>query len=249
MTLQPIKDIREYKRLKQTLQTRFELDKTGEQNLFEDQTRILKPLLDASMQQHDATKNIQKQLIANQNSADIFTKELQRRNDNQDLLMEQPSFQNDFPIHFPTRAIEDDIVFRPDETLGEVPEIPGVSTPTKLIDLDRGLSSADKYNLLNMSLDAPSEVFRKNTADEMIKNMTTFNRSIGQCLRLGSKSSPGKVEECQSRKKTLAKYKPKIDIIAGAQQFVKSPISKSKSESGTTGKGIKIALTSSITIQ
>ena len=58
MTLQPIKDMREYKRLKQTLQSRFELDKTREQNLFEDQTRILKPLLDASMQQRDATKNI-----------------------------------------------------------------------------------------------------------------------------------------------------------------------------------------------
>ena len=37
----------------------------------------------------------------------------------------------------------------------------------------------------------------------------------------------------------MAKYKPKIDIIAGAQQFVKSPVSKSKSESGTTGQGIK----------
>ena len=209
MTLQPIKDIREYKRLKQTLQTRFELGKTGEQNLFENQTRILKPLLDASMQQHDATKNIQKQLIANQNSADIFTKELQRRNDNQDLLMEQPSFQNDSPIHFPTRAIEDDIVFRPDETLGEVPGIPGVSTPAKLIDLDRGLSSADKYNLLNMSLDAPSEVFIKNTAAEMKEKIKTFNRSMAQCLRAGSKSTPSRVEESQSRKKNIGKIQTK----------------------------------------
>ena len=95
------------------------------------------------MQQHDATKNIQKQLVANQNSAEVFTKELQRRNDNQDLLMEQPFFQSDFPMHFPTKAIEDDYVFRLDETLGEVPKIPGVSTPTKLIDLDRGLNSAE----------------------------------------------------------------------------------------------------------
>jgi len=242
MTLQPIKDIREYKRLKQTLQTRFELDKTGEQNLFEDQSRILKPLLDASMQQHDATKSIQKQLVANQKSADVFTKELQRRNDNQDLLMEQPFFQSDFPMHFPTKAIEDD-VFKPDETLGEVPDIPGSATPTKILDLNRGLSKVDLDNLLDMSLDVPSEAFKKNTADEMIDKIKTFNRSIAQCLRLGSTSTPHKVEKCRSRKKTIAIYKPKIDAIAGAQQFVRSPKSKSDESrgksSGTTGKGIK----------
>jgi len=239
MTLQPIKDIREYKRLKQTLQTRFEFDKTGEQNLFEDQTRILKPLLDASMQQQDATKNIQKQLVANQNSADVFTKELQRRNDNQDLLMEQPFFQSDLP----NKAIED----RLDGSLGEVPKIPGVTTPHKIIDLDRGLSSADKFNLMDMSLDAPSEVFKNNTADAMLEKVKTFNRSIGQCLRIGSESTPNRIEKCKSRKKTLSIYKPKIDIIAGAQQFMKSP--RSKSESGepkdksnvATGSGLRNA--------
>jgi len=241
MTLQPIKDMREYKRLKQTLQSRFESDKTGEQNLFEDQTRILKPLLDASMQQQDATKNIQKQLVANQKSVDVFTKELQRRNDNQDLLMEQPFYQSDFPIHFPTKAIKD----RLDGSLSEVPEIPGATAFQKIIDLDRGLSSADKYNLLNMSLEAPSEVFKNNTADAMLEKIKTFNRSIGQCLRIDSKSTPNKIEICKSRKKTLSIYKSKIDIIAGAQQFVKSPKSKSESgeprdkSSGATGNGLK----------
>ena len=145
------------------------------------------------MQQHDATKDIQKQLITNQNSADIFTKELQRRNDNQDLLMEQPFFQSDFPIHFPAKAIEDDHVFRPDETLGEVPDIPGTTTPAKLIDLNRGLSSVDMYNLLDMNMDAPSDVFKKNTADDMLEKVKTFNRSSAQCLRVGSSSTPRKL--------------------------------------------------------
>ena len=57
MTLQPIEDIREYKRLKQTLQSRFDLDERGEQNLFGDKIRMLKPLLDASMQQQKLFKN------------------------------------------------------------------------------------------------------------------------------------------------------------------------------------------------
>ena len=64
-------------------------------------------------------------------------------------------------MHFPTRTIQDDIVFRPDETLGEVPDVPGTTTPTKFIDLNRGLSSVDMYNLLEMNMDAPSDVFKK----------------------------------------------------------------------------------------
>ena len=39
MTLQPIKDVSEYKRLKQTLRDRFECEKTGDQTLFEEQTK------------------------------------------------------------------------------------------------------------------------------------------------------------------------------------------------------------------
>ena len=39
MTLQPIKDVSEYKRLKQTLRDRFESEKTGDQTLFEEQTK------------------------------------------------------------------------------------------------------------------------------------------------------------------------------------------------------------------
>ena len=38
MTLQPIKDVSEYKRLKQTLRDRFESEKTGDQTLLEEQT-------------------------------------------------------------------------------------------------------------------------------------------------------------------------------------------------------------------
>ena len=39
MTLQPIKDVAEYKRLKQTLRDRFESEKTGDQTLLEEQTK------------------------------------------------------------------------------------------------------------------------------------------------------------------------------------------------------------------
>ena len=45
MTLQPIKDVSEYKRSKRTLRDRFESKKTGDQSLLEEQTKKYKPLL------------------------------------------------------------------------------------------------------------------------------------------------------------------------------------------------------------
>ena len=60
MTLQPIKDVSEYKRLKQTLRDRFDNERTGDQNLFEEQTKKYKPLLtsqqEISKSMHDTAK-------------------------------------------------------------------------------------------------------------------------------------------------------------------------------------------------
>jgi hypothetical protein len=43
--LQPVKSIDDYKRIKQNLRDRFESDRTGEQNLFIEQTKLLQPLI------------------------------------------------------------------------------------------------------------------------------------------------------------------------------------------------------------
>ena len=56
MTLQPIKDVSEYKRLEQTLRDRFESEKTGDQSLLEEQTKKYKPLL---LSQKDLSATIQ----------------------------------------------------------------------------------------------------------------------------------------------------------------------------------------------
>jgi hypothetical protein len=80
MTLQPVKDIGEYKRLKDTLRQRFESERTGDQELFREQTRILQPLINT---QNQTTKAIEGQ--------DTLVRELQRRND-LDMLATQPFF-------------------------------------------------------------------------------------------------------------------------------------------------------------
>jgi len=43
--LQPVRDIDEYKRIKQTLRAKFDTERTGEHNLFIEQTKMLQPLI------------------------------------------------------------------------------------------------------------------------------------------------------------------------------------------------------------
>ena len=57
--LQPVKDIGEYKRLKETLKDRFENERTGDQDLFREQTKILQPLINTQQQTVKAIKDSQ----------------------------------------------------------------------------------------------------------------------------------------------------------------------------------------------
>ena len=63
---------KEYKRLKESLKSRFEAEKTGEQSLFIDQTKLLQPLTNVQKQ---TTKELQKQIESNQD----IVRELQRQ--------------------------------------------------------------------------------------------------------------------------------------------------------------------------
>ena len=72
MMLQPIKDMNEYRRLKESLKSRFEAEKTGEQALFIDQSKLLEPLINVQKQ---TTQELQKQTESNQD----IVRELQRQ--------------------------------------------------------------------------------------------------------------------------------------------------------------------------
>ena len=72
MTLQPIKDMNEFKRIKESLKSRFEAEKTGEQALFIDQSKLLEPLINVQKQ---TTQELQKQTESNQD----IVRELQRQ--------------------------------------------------------------------------------------------------------------------------------------------------------------------------
>ena len=67
MTLQPIKDVSEYKRLKLTLRDRFESEKTGDQSLFEEQTKKYKPLLSYQQEISKTMRDVANQIVESQN--------------------------------------------------------------------------------------------------------------------------------------------------------------------------------------
>ena len=67
MTLQPIKDVSEYKRLKLTLRDRFESEKTGDQSLLEEQTKKYKPLLSSQQEISKTMRDVANQIVESQN--------------------------------------------------------------------------------------------------------------------------------------------------------------------------------------
>ena len=98
MTLQPVKDIGEYKRVKEALRDRFENERTGDQDLFREQTQILQPLINSQQQTVKAIKDSQDvNSTAISNALLPIVRELEKRKEQVDFLMEQPFYRQELP--------------------------------------------------------------------------------------------------------------------------------------------------------
>ena len=204
MTLQPVKDISEYKRLKETLKDRFENERTGDQDLFREQTKILQPLINTQQQTVKAIKDSQDaSSTAITNALLPVVRELERR-EQADSLMEQPFYRE------------------------ELPAIAQTSPDIVKVDLDANLDEIDRENLQDMSFELPSVVFKNKTVEETLEKIKTENRSIGQKLGKESKLKPHISEAYSSRKQTLKTYKQIIEGLQGAKQFVSTPKKRGK---------------------
>ena len=202
--LQPVKDISEYKRLKETLKDRFENERTGDQDLFREQTKILQPLINTQQQTVKAIKDSQDaSSTAITNALLPVVRELERR-EQADSLMEQPFYRE------------------------ELPAIAQTSPDIVKVDLDANLDETDRENLQDMSFELPSVVFKNKTVEETLEKIKTENRSIGQKLGKESKVKPHISEEYSSRKQTLKTYKQIIEGLQGAKQFVSTPKKRGK---------------------
>ena len=201
MPLQPVRDIGEYK----SLRKRFEAERTGDQDLFTEQTKLLQPLINTQEQTEKAIRGNKDVSLS------VLTKELQRRNDQFDLLSEQPFYQYEIEPGLP--AIQ---ASKP------------ASKPRIEINLDSGLSDIDKTNLKAMHLKLPSEVFENKAIEETLAKIKTVNRTHGQHLRPDSTVSAKDREKYVSQRKTSQIYKQIIEGLEGAQQFVGKGLKKKK---------------------
>src|SRR3989441_8680645 len=155
--------LKDYERVKNTLKKRFENEKIGDQNMYADQAKLFRPLID---EHKVTTKTIQQNLTTGQesltNALVPFTEELRKRNEQVDNLQTLP-FYNDFP------------------RIENVPQ----STPKRnasdfVIDLDKMLSETDRENLQDMSLPLPSEVIKQGNYEFILEQLKTLNRQCGQ---------------------------------------------------------------------
>jgi hypothetical protein len=210
MSLKPINDIREYKKLKDLLRNQFEGERTGDQTLFADQAKLFKPLIDT---QKETSKAIQDKIVAGQDATTTalipFTRELQRRNDQVDALAQLPFYQQP--------AIQE----------------PQQIKPVIKVDLNIGLSETDISNLQDMGFDQPTEVYEKGLIKDTLDKIKTENRRIGQYLGqgpIGKKVTEVEKEKYKSQRDTLTVYREKIEALEGAKQFVTGKGLKSKSK-------------------
>ena len=199
MTLQPVRDIGEYKRIKESLKDRFENERTGDQDLFREQTQILQPLINSQQQTVKAINDSQDvNNTAISNALLPIVRELERR-EQADLLMGQPFYRE------------------------ELPAIAQPSPEIMKVNLDANLNETDRENLQDMSFELPSVVFKNKTVEETLEKIKTENRSIGQKLAKNSKLKSHELDVYQSRKGTLQTYKEIIDGLQATQQFVSTP--------------------------
>src|SRR5271157_2380303 len=204
MSLHPVKDISEYKRLKDVLRDRFENEKTGDQELFREQIKILQPLISTQLQTVKAIKDGQDaSSTAISNALLPVVRELERRGQT-DLLMEQPFYRE------------------------ALPAIAQASPDIVKIDLDANLNQTDLENLEDMSFELPSNVFKHKTVEETLEKIKTENRSIGQKLGKNTKLKPKELKVCESQKETLKTYQVIIEGLRGAKQFVSTPKKRGK---------------------
>src|SRR6266536_1027919 len=182
-----------YKEQRDALRRRYEVQKTGDQTLFTEQSKLFKPLIEV---QKETSKTIGDKITTSQeglsNVLVPFTRELRKRNEQVAALQNLPYF-----------GIEDK---SRDTTIP-------VNLDAKL------LGETDRKNLQDMNLDMPSEVYKKGTIEEVLELIQKNFRSLGQFLGKASTKTPQEKEIYKSRKETLKIYRESIIALNGAKRF------------------------------
>ena len=196
MPIFPIKDISEYTRMKNVLKDRYEMEKTGDQVLYEDQTKLFKPVIDV---QKEVGKYITE---SNSNALVPLRNELRIQNAISLQAIEQ-QLQED------TRSDDDDD--------GAIIQI---DFDRNLDDTDRDNLSVLELDLPSIVFDNGNI---DETLDKIKKINRTNGQILGNTAA-GKKATPREKEIAESQKQTLKLYKEKIESLrSSTKQFVSTP--------------------------
>ncbi len=178
--------IKEYAEQRDRIKKRFEVERTGDQLQYIDQTKLFKPLLETQ-------KGIQEKIVSGQDTLSSaltpLANEMRKRNEPVDdlvSLFHDPHEIEDGPAAHSTPKQKDNVF---------------------LYNLDGVLNDSDRINLVDMSLQLPSEVYMEENYESVLKKIETLNRQYGQLTRKRSKEDEKMKDMYNSRKTTLQKYK------------------------------------------
>src|SRR6266568_2905027 len=219
MPIQPIKGIEEFKRLKESLKNRFDSERSGEQVFQREQTKAFEPLINIQKETSKATQDkIVSAEEARNNALVPLVQEMQRRNDQIDMLASQPFYQQQQLPDIPEEEILEDI----------------------RIDLDKNLNDSDIQNLNAMGYQLPSILFGNKSTEEVkdalesaLDNIKTKEHSLRSFKSSGKSKREGRTEMYTSQYKTLRKYERRLIHIGESMKLVTSTPKKK------SGEGIK----------
>ena len=245
MTLQPIKDVSEYKRLKQTLRDRFESEKTGDQSLFEEQTKKYKPLLSSQQEISKTMQDVANQIVESQSEGQAALQPLlpllQNIQRAQIVAPGQPGQQAlamaMSPSQYATPQTSLTGHASGQDSTSHIP-VPASSRKDIIrVNLDEGLDQHDIDNLNDMKLPLPSKVYETNTVEQALQSVKFHNKSIGQYLGIGPASkgiSKDNKKTLESQRTTLLKYRSLLENTESAKKL----ISTRKTDKQKTGTGV-----------
>ena len=248
MTLQPIKDVSEYKRLKKTLRDRFESEKSGDQSLLEEQTKKYKPLLTSQQEISKTMQDVANQIVESQNEGQAALQPslplLQNMQRAQIAAPEQPGQQAlamaMSPSQYATPQTSLTGQASGQDSISHIPIPIGPASSRKdisKVSLDEGLDQHDIDNLYDMKLPLPSKVYQNDAVSETLSKIKTQNKSIGQYLGIGPSSKSISKEakiSLESQKNTLKKYKTLIENTESAKKLISTRRNDKKTGTGVT---------------
>src|SRR6266496_314745 len=222
MPIQPIKGMDEFKRLKESLKNRFDSERSGEQVFQREQTKAFEPLINIQKETSKATQDkITSAEEARNNALVPLVQEMQRRNDQIDMLASQPFYQQQQLPDITEEEILEDI----------------------RIDLDKNLNDSDIQNLNDMNYQLPSILFGNKSTEEVknalelaLINIKTKEHSLRIKKSSDKSEREGRIEMYTSQYKTLRKYQGRLIHIGESMKLVTSTPKKKSGEGLKTKK-------------